>query len=145
MAYPGGLRTPKNSHRVSLHGCTDKVFGFTRFSPGSLNAINRSAAQVNRKCGWGSRSLNLPSAVARPRPLATGVGKTALNLPQQVTNPPLLAIAAIVAFLCGCWWNAQANRKAKEPFAPAISSADYCAIFLWILAVILGGVAIVSR
>ena len=62
-----------------------------------------------------------------------------------MTNSRLLGIAAIVAFLCGCWWNAQANRKAKEPFAPAISSADYCAIFLWILAAILGGVAIVSR
>ena len=68
--------------------------------------------------------------------------ETALDLLQQVTNSRLLAIAAIVAFLCGCWWNAQASRKAKEPFAPAISSADYCAIFLWILAVILGGVAI---
>jgi hypothetical protein len=50
----------------------------------------------------------------------------------------LLAIAAIVAFLFGCWWNARANRKAKEPFAPAVSSADYCAIFLWILAAVLG-------
>jgi hypothetical protein len=27
---------------------------------------------------------------------------------------------------------------AKEPFAPAVSGADYCAILLWILAVILG-------
>jgi hypothetical protein len=50
----------------------------------------------------------------------------------------LLAIAAIVAFLCGVWWNSLANRKAKEPFAPPTSSADYCAIVPWILAVILG-------
>jgi hypothetical protein len=37
--------------------------------------------------------------------------------------------------------NDQANRKAKEPFAPATSSADYCAILLWILAAILGAAA----
>jgi hypothetical protein len=37
----------------------------------------------------------------------------------------------------------RANRKAKELFAPATSSADYCAIFLWILAVILGVAAFV--
>jgi hypothetical protein len=43
----------------------------------------------------------------------------------------------MIAFLCGLWSNARANRKAKEPFAPVISIADYYAIFLWLLAAIL--------
>jgi hypothetical protein len=51
----------------SLHGCTDKGFAFTRFSPCSLNAFNRSA-QVNRKCDWGSKSLTLPSTVSHQTP-----------------------------------------------------------------------------
>jgi uncharacterized membrane protein len=47
------------------------------------------------------------------------------------------AVAAFAAFLGGLWSNSRANRKAKEPFAPAVSLADYFAISLWILAVIL--------
>jgi hypothetical protein len=54
-----------------------------------------------------------------------------------VSNRRVLIIAAIGAFLGGYWWNSRANRKAREPLAPAVSSADYCAIFLWIVAVAL--------
>jgi hypothetical protein len=58
----------------------------------------------------------------------------------------LLAIAAIFAFLGGCWWNSRANRKAKEPFAPVVSISDYWSISLWILAVTLGvAAAMVSK
>ncbi len=57
-----------------------------------------------------------------------------------------LAIATILACLCGCWWMGRANRKAKEPFAPPTSDADYCASFLWILTVVLGvAVAMISK
>jgi hypothetical protein len=59
-----------------------------------------------------------------------------------VTNSRLFAVAATVAFLLGLWSNSRANRKAKEPFAPVVSLADYFAISLWILAVILTLVAI---
>jgi hypothetical protein len=61
-----------------------------------------------------------------------------------MSNRRLLAIAAIVAFFSGSWWNSRANRKAKEPLAPAVSIADYCAIFLWIMAVVLGAAAFLS-
>lgn len=43
----------------------------------------------------------------------------------------------MIAFLCGLWANSRASRKAKEPFAPVISIADYYAIFLWLVAAVI--------
>jgi hypothetical protein len=63
-----------------------------------------------------------------------------------VTTGWLLIGAATIAFLAGFWWNSIANKKAKEPFAPPTSAADYCAIFLWVLATALLVMAVmVSR
>jgi hypothetical protein len=53
-------------------------------------------------------------------------------------NVYLLAVGAAVSLLGGLWFNSRANKKAKELLAPAVSSADYLSIFLWILAAVLG-------
>jgi hypothetical protein len=55
----------------------------------------------------------------------------------------LLVGAAAVSFLGGLWSNSIATKKAKEPFAPPTSTADYWAISLWVLATALIVMAVI--
>ena len=57
-------------------------------------------------------------------------------------NVFLLGIGATVSFLGGLWLTWRANRKAREPFAPVLSKADYLGIFLWILTLVLAAAAV---
>jgi len=53
-------------------------------------------------------------------------------------------MGAAGALIIGLWLTWRANRKAKEAFAPLFSKADYVAIFLWLLVVILVAAAILG-
>jgi len=62
-----------------------------------------------------------------------------------MTRPLWLAMGALASLLAVVWFNRLANRNARKPFAPAVSSADYISIFLWIVAAVLGITAAVVR
>ena len=61
-----------------------------------------------------------------------------------MTDSFLLSMGAVGALIIGLWLTWRANRKAKEAFAPLFSKADYVAIFLWLLVVILVAAAILG-
>jgi hypothetical protein len=60
---------------------------------------------------------------------------------QEVSNSAFLAMGAVSSVGGGLWFLSHANRKAKKPYAPPTSYADYLGVFLMILGVILGVLA----
>ena len=60
---------------------------------------------------------------------------------KKVASSAFLAMGAVSSFVGGWFFSSHANLKAKEPFAPPTSYADFLGVFLMVLGVILGVLA----